>query len=183
MKIVASVAALVLTAVLAGWLWLDATAEARQETAGVMITGAVDPALATEDVRTPAADGSDATPRTDEPGQAASAASGAAASGVAGSGVAGSDDVSATVDTVVSVLQASAGELVNRADEVRQAEREAQKAEESKAAEEEAERAQKAKEKQEKKEAVPVQPAPVNPGGWCEWDDDDGWECEDWDDD
>lgn len=161
MKIFASVVALVLTAVLAGWLWVDATAGGRQEASGVLITGPVDPATATEEVMTP-----------------------------------GSGHVRATANTVVAVLQSSADELVVRADQVRQAEREAEKQAEKKAAKEKAakekaakekaereKKAQEKKEQQRKKEAVPVQPAPVNPGGWCEWDDDDGWECDDWDDD
>lgn len=174
MKIFASVVALVLTAVLAGWLWVDATAGGGQEASGVLITGPVDPDRATEDVRTPSADGG-----TGEAGQAG-----------------GGADVGlrATTSKVVSVLQTSADELMDRADQTRQAEREAdqkakekaakekakKKAEKEKAAKEKAER-EKAQQEQQQK-AVPVQPAPVNPGGWCEWDEDDGWECDDWDD-
>lgn len=148
MKIVASVAALVLTGLLAGWLWLDATADVRGDTAGVAISGSVDPAAVTGGVLTPApsedAATTDATATTGTP-----AATDAAEDGLAAG--------------VVSVLRASAGELVDRAEETRAAEQKAKKAKE--------------------KKAVEVQPAPVNPGGWCEWDDDDGWECDDYDDD
>lgn len=155
MKIIASVAALVLTGLLAGWLWLDATADVRGDTAGVAISGSVDPAAVTGGVLTPAPSEDAAT--TD----AAATSDDVAITGTPAATGAAEDGLAAGV---VSVLRASAGELVERAEETRAAE-------------------QKARKKAKEKKAVEVQPAPVNPGGWCEWDDDDGWECDDYDDD
>ncbi|RIK10385.1 MAG: hypothetical protein DCC50_14830 [Acidobacteria bacterium] len=161
MKIIASVAALVLMGLLAGWLWLDATADVRGDTAGVAISGSVDPAALTGGVLSPTPSDDDAT--TDD----------VAITGTPAATDAAEDGLAAGV---VSVLRASAGELVDRAEETRAAEKKAM---------EEAEAKEKAKQEAQEKENKPVevQPAPVNPGGWCEWDDDDGWECDAYDDD
>lgn len=167
MKLLASVAALVLTGLVAGWLWLDATADVRGDTAGVSISGPVDldPAALTAGVLTPA------------PAEDAAVDAGTAAG-------ASEDAADAAPDgaEVLSVLRASAGELVDRADRTRAAEKQA---EEKKAAaarrKAEQQAAEDARGRTEEQKAVVVQPAPVNPGGWCEWDDD-GWECDDYDD-
>ncbi len=161
MKIIASVAALVLTGLLAGWLWLDATADVRGDTAGVAISGSVDPAALTGGVLAPAPSDDAATSEDAATPQDAATSDDVAITGTPAATDAAEDGLAAGV---VSVLRASAGELVDRAEKTRAAE-------------------QKAKKKAKEKKAVEVQPAPVNPGGWCEWDDDDGWECDDYDDD
>ncbi|MDO5740590.1 MAG: hypothetical protein Q4P07_10625 [Ornithinimicrobium sp.] len=158
MKILASVLTLVLAGLLGGWLFVDATAQARQETPGVLITGPVDPGSATSLVE--AGSGPGSASRTGQGDTAAATRTGTA-------------DLP-EADRVVSVLRDSSGELFDRADKTRR---------------EHAKEATAAKEAKEAGsgdgsggiKAVPVQPAPVNPGGWCEWDDG-VWECDDWDD-
>jgi hypothetical protein len=194
MKILASVAALVLVGLTGGWLWMDATAQAGQDTQGVVITGAVDPQAATSLVSGPAE------------GSPAESGSG----GVDGSSSSARQE---SLDQVVSLLGSASEELATRADEARQAEARAraEAAEEAadeaadaaeeaeKRAEKQAEEERKAREdalKEEQKareraakdaadrraEPIPVQPAPVSPGGSCEWDEDE-WDCDhDWDD-
>lgn len=161
MKLIASVAALVLTGLVAGWLWLDATADVRGDTVGVAITGTVDPAQMSGAALT--VDGTaaeDGEPTTGDPSTATSTPDAAVTT-------ASAEAVEDGLDAgVVSVLRASAGELVDRADKQVKADKKAR-----------------ADKKGQDKKAVQVQPAPVNPGGWCEWDDDDGWECDDYDDD
>ena len=181
MKILASVVALVLVGLTGAWLWMDATAQARQDTAGVVITGPVDP----QAVTSLGADGQDAV--------GDDAATGAAPGDGADPGR------SASLDQVVTLLGATSDALVARADEARQAEAEAAQAraaeeereaaeeaekEAEKAAEKERRAAERAAEEQRRAEPIPVQPAPVAPGGACEWDEDDAeWECDDDDDD
>ncbi len=174
MKILASVVALVLVGLTGGWLWMDATAQARQDTEGVVITGAVDPQTATGVV------------------------------GGADAGATVGPDRQVLLDQVVTLLGSASDELVTRADQEREAADRAEKkaaekkaAEERKAAQRKAEEERKAAEKaaeeaaeeerraaeeaaeeQQWAEPIPVQPAPVSPGGSCEWDDDE-WDCDD----
>ena len=190
MKMFASVLALVLVGLTAGWLWVDATSTARQDTEGIVISGPVDPATVTELGRTGSERGGDD----------------AAGSSDAGSSDAGGEEAAtssasrpAALDQVVTLLSASSDELFARADANRQeeararadrkAERERaaeeraaeQKAAEQKAAEKKAaeERARRQEQQEQPVQQVPVQPA-TPPGAYCEWDDDHAeWDCED----
>lgn len=193
MKILASVVALVLVGLTGGWLWVDATAQARQDSEGVVITGAVDPRTATGVVggagqQDGAVDASDADgPATD--------------AGATDPGAASGSDRQARLDQVVTLLGSASDRLITRADQERKVEDRAEKKaeEQRKAAEKKAEEERKAAERAEREarrqaeeeaeqraQPIPVQPAPVSPGGSCEWDDD-GWDCDDaddaWDDD
>ncbi|GGK78812.1 hypothetical protein [Ornithinimicrobium pekingense] len=184
MKILASVVALVLVGLTGAWLWMDATAQARQEPAGVVITGPVDP-----DAVTAVIGGQDTTEDSAPTGDSTGSATATEGPGR-----------SASLDQVVTLLGSTSEALLTRAAEAREAEEDAKAAEEErkaaekaaeeqrraaeKAAEEQRKAAEKAAEEQRRAEPIPVQPAPVAPGGGCEWDEDDAeWDCDDDDDD
>jgi hypothetical protein len=185
MKMFASVVALVLMGLTGGWLWMDATANGRQDAEGVVITGPVDPASATALLADPTGSADDAAGTSTTPGDEAQATR------------------QEVLDSVVALLGASSDRLVARADEIRKEQAAKAKAEQAaqetaakqaeeqrKADEKAAQEAEKAAE-QARKDAerratqpVPVQPAPIVPSGTCEWDDDDyEWDCDDDDDD
>lgn len=186
----ASVLALVLVGLTAGWLWVDATSTARQDTEGIVISGPVDPATVTELDRAGTEQGGDDAAGSSDAGREQVATSSASRP--------------AAMDQVVTLLSASSDELFARADANRQEEAEQakaradRKAEQRRAAEERAAEQKaaerKAAEERARQQEQPVQQVPVQPatppGAYCEWDDDHAeWDCEDdggdddWDDD
>lgn len=155
MKIFASVVALVLVGLTGGWLWMDATAQARQETDGIVITGAVDPATASGLLNA-------AQPGAQDAGPGAPSSAGRPAS----------------LDEVVTLLASSSQALVERADEARQAEKAAadKKAADDRSGEQPATPIP--------VQPAPVTPSGCEwDDDHAEWDcDDDGGDDDDWDD-
>lgn len=183
----ASAVALIMVGLTGMWLWFDATADARQDLPGVVVT--VDDVPAEAGVVQPAddaapADGQQAADATDGPSREQ----------------ADREAVTthmASVDGLMAFLRAARGDLTQMSDDVL-----------AQAAKEKAEKEK--KEKEEAKAAAsnsgsgssgssgsgggyvppaapapqPVNPAPVTPPGMC-WDDDEWEECDDddWDDD
>lgn len=159
MKILASVLSLVCVGLFGGWLWMDATAQARQDGAGVVITGAVDPDQALAGVGEAGA-GADPRPDLDQVALL----------------------LGLSAEEIVS--RAEAAQETEAEAEKKAAEKKAKEQAEKKAKEQAEKKAKEAAEAKAK-EAAPLQPVPQTPGGWCEWDDDDAeWDCDDdWDDD
>ena len=189
MKMISSALVLVLVGVLAAWLWFDATAVARQDTAGVVV-GVEVPGDGAQDGTVGAAEGGhpQATDRARQLRDRSDALSAEVAEVAAAERALNElrEGVRSATDELAIAGDAAYEERLAavRAAKERAAEKAAaEKAAAEKAAQERAAREARATQPAPAPPPAPA-PVPVNPPGMC-WDDDEWEECDDddWDDD
>ncbi|MGO0577358.1 hypothetical protein [Ornithinimicrobium panacihumi] len=194
MKMISSALVLVLVGVLAAWLWFDATAVARQETAGVVV-GVEVPGDGAQGGTVGAAEGGhpQATDRARQlrdrsdalNAEVAEVAAAERALNELREGVrSATDELAIAGDAAYEERLAAVRAAKERAAEKAAAEKAAaEKAAAEKAAQERAAREARANQPAPAPPPAPA-PVPVNPPGMC-WDDDEWEECDDddWDDD
>ena len=192
MKVLASALALLLVGLTGVWLWVDATAEAGQDRAGVVITGEADLATTRELAEAAGLDGppvvpgdEEAAPRSTEPEPSPSEADAqrrTQAGQVVDVLLAASTELRTRVRDAIEEIRAEEQAAEQEAAEREAAERaaaEREAAERAAAEREAAERAaaeQEAAEREAAQQAPAPQPVPVQPPPVVVDDDDDDWD-------